>query len=157
VFTQVYGLETVALRYFNVFGPRQDPNSAYAAVIPLFLQALIEGRRPIIFGDGEQTRDFTYIDNVVQANLLAATAPEAVGMAINIGCTQSVSLNTILHQMEQLLGTHTEPEYREPRPGDVHDSLADIQRARKLLGYEPVVSFQEGLTRTVDALRVSVA
>jgi UDP-glucose 4-epimerase len=157
VFTHVYGLETVALRYFNVFGPRQDPYSAYAAVIPLFLQALIEGRQPIIFGDGEQTRDFTYIDNVVQANLQAAIAPEAVGMAINIGCTQSVSLNAILHQMEQLLGTHIEPEYREPRPGDVHDSLADIQRAQNLLGYEPAIDFQEGLTRTVAALRVSVA
>jgi UDP-glucose 4-epimerase len=157
VFTQIYGLETVALRYFNVFGPRQNPHAAYAAVIPLFLQAFIERRRPIIFGDGEQTRDFTYIDNIVQANLQAAVAPAAVGMAINIGCTRSVSLNTILHLMGQLLNTHIEPEYREPRPGDVHDSLADIQRAQKMLGYEPAISFQEGLTRTVATLQISMA
>lgn len=155
VFTQIYGLETVALRYFNVFGPRQDPHAAYAAVIPHFLQALVERRRPIIFGDGEQTRDFTYIDNVVQANLQAAVAPAASGMAINIGCARSVSLNTILCLMENLLDTHIEPEYREPRPGDVHDSLADIQRAQQVLRYEPAISFQEGLTRTVAALLVS--
>ncbi len=156
VFTQVYGLETVALRYFNVFGPRQDPHSTYAAVIPLFLQAFIERQRPIIFGDGEQTRDFTYIDNVVQANLLASIAPAAVGMAINIGCAESVSLNTILRLMGSMLDAYIEPEYREPRMGDVHDSLADIQRARSLLGYEPAISFQEGLTRTVAALQVGI-
>ncbi len=105
VFTHIYGLETVALRYFNVFGPRQDPASQYAAVIPRFLTALSEGRRPVVFGDGEQTRDFTYIANVVQANLLAATAPEAVGSAMNIGCGERVSLNTVLHRTGELLGS----------------------------------------------------
>lgn len=157
IFTQIYGLETVSLRYFNVFGPRQDPTSAYAAVIPLFLQALSERRRPIVFGDGEQTRDFTYIDNVVQANLLAATVPAAVGSVMNIGCAQCISLNSILRMLENLLDRHVEAEYRETRRGDVRDSLADIRRAQALLGYAPAIDFQEGLARTVTALHVSVA
>ena len=153
VFTRIYGLETVALRYFNVFGPRQDPASEYAAVIPRFLTALIEGRRPIVFGDGEQTRDFTYIANVVQANLRAAIAPEAVGHAMNIGYGQQVSLNTVLHIAGELLGVDVDPEYREPRPGDVRDSLADISLAQRLLGYKPTVSFRDGLAHVVDSLR----
>ena len=153
VFTRIYGLETVALRYFNVFGPRQDPASEYAAVIPRFLTALIEGRRPIVYGDGEQTRDFTYIANVVQANLLAATAPDAVGHAMNIGCGQQVSLNSVLHIAGELLGVDVDPEYREPRPGDVRDSLADISLAQRLLGYQPTVSFRDGLAYLVDSLR----
>src|SRR5438874_922363 len=153
VFTSIYGLETVALRYFNVFGPRQDPSSEYAAVIPRFLTALIHQRRPIVFGDGEQTRDFTYIANVVQANLLAASAPDAVGHAMNIGCGQQISLNSVLHIAGELLGVDVDPDYREPRPGDVRDSLADISFAQRLLGYKPTVSFRDGLAYAVDELR----
>lgn len=157
VFTRIYGLETVALRYFNVFGPRQDPASEYAAVIPRFLTALLKGQRPIVFGDGEQTRDFTYIENVVQANLLAATSKDAIGAAMNIGCGERVSLNHVLQIAGELLGTRVEAEYREPRPGDVRDSLADINKARRLLGYKPEVNFKEGLARTLDALRANIA
>lgn len=153
VFTQIYGLETVALRYFNVFGSRQDPASQYAAVIPRFLTAISGGRRPIVFGDGEQTRDFTYIANVVQANLLAASSPAAVGYAINIGCGEQNSLNAVMRMAGELLGAAVDPEYREPRPGDVHDSLADIGLAQRLLGYEPTVGFREGLAHTLNALR----
>src|SRR5438105_5766044 len=153
VFTRIYKLETVALRYFNVFGPRQDPASEYAAVIPRFLTALIEKRRPIVFGDGEQTRDFTYIANVVQANLLAATSPTAVGYAINIGCGKQVSLNMVLRIAGELLGTRVEAEYREPRPGDVRDSLADISRAQRLLGYNPTIEFREGLAITLETIK----
>ena len=155
VFTRIYGLETVALRYFNVFGPRQDPTSEYAAVIPRFLTALLEKRRPIVFGDGEQTRDFTYIENVVQANLLAATSSAAVGAAMNIGCGERISLNAVLQTAGELLGMHVHAEYRDPRPGDVRDSLADISRARRLLDYRPKVTFREGLARTLSSLRAS--
>lgn len=157
VFTRIYGLETVALRYFNVFGPRQDPNSEYAAVIPRFLTALIKKRRPVVFGDGEQTRDFTYVANVVQANLLAATSPDAVGCAMNVGCGEQISLNKILQLTGELLGVTVEAEYREPRPGDVRDSLADISLAQRLLGYKAIVSFHEGLTYTLDALRAALS
>ena len=157
VFTSIYGLETVALRYFNVFGPRQDPTSEYAAVIPRFLTALIHKRRPIVFGDGEQTRDFTYIANVVQANLLAATSRAAVGYAMNIGCGEQVSLNTVLHLAGELLGGTPDVEYREPRPGDVRDSLADISLAQRLLGYKPTIGFGEGLALTLATLRKDVA
>ncbi len=157
VFTSIYGLETVALRYFNVFGPRQDPTSEYAAVIPRFLTALIHKRRPIVFGDGEQTRDFTYIANVVQANLLAATSRAAVGYAMNIGCGEQVSLNTVLHLAGELLGVTPDVEYREPRPGDVRDSLADISLAQLLLGYKPIIGFGEGLALTLATLRKDVA
>src|SRR5437879_525802 len=153
VFTRVYGIETVALRYFNVFGPRQDPASEYAAVIPRFLTALLQKRRPIVFGDGEQTRDFTYIENVVQANLLASTSTDAVGEAFNIGCGERISLNRILHIVSELLGIQVDAEYREQRPGDVRDSLADINKARELLGYTPTVNFREGLERTLASLR----
>jgi nucleoside-diphosphate-sugar epimerase len=157
VFTRIYGLETVALRYFNVFGPRQDPASEYAAVIPRFLTALIEKRRPVVFGDGEQTRDFTYIVNVVQANLLAASSSDAVGYSMNIGCGEQVSLNTVLRLTGELLGTAVDADYREPRPGDVRDSCADISLAQRLLGYKPSVSFHEGLARTLDAIRRGIA
>src|SRR2546421_4020463 len=151
-FTSIYGLETVALRYFNVFGPRQDPTSEYAAVIPRFLTALIQKQRPIVFGDGEQTRDFTYIANVVQANLLAATSHDAIGYAMNIGCGEQVSLNTVLHLAGELLGVTPDVEYREPRQGDVRDSLADISLAQRLLGYKPTIGFGEGLALTLDSL-----
>ena len=152
VFTRIYGLETVALRYFNVFGPRQDPTSEYAAVIPRFLTALIEKRRPIVFGDGEQTRDFTYIANIVQANLLAATSPDAVGYALNIGCGEQISLNTLLQVAGELLNVDVHAEYRESRPGDVRDSRADISLAQRLLGYKPTIGLREGLASTLDAL-----
>jgi len=157
VFTRIYGLETVALRYFNVFGPRQDPTSEYAAVIPRFLTALLEKQRPIVFGDGEQTRDFTYIENVVQANFLAATSKEAVGQAMNVGCGERVSLNTVLQIAGELLGIQPEIEYREPRSGDVRDSLADISKAKRSLGYTPQIQFAQGLERTLNALRASFA
>lgn len=157
VFSRIYGLETVALRYFNVFGPRQDPASEYAAVIPRFLTALLEQQRPIVFGDGEQTRDFTYVENVVQANLLAATAPDAVGAAINIGCGERISLNSVLRLARALLGSKVEAEYRDPRPGDVRDSLADIGKAKRLLGYIPEVNFAEGLAYTLEALQAGTA
>src|SRR5437660_10521306 len=157
VFTRIYKLETVALRYFNVFGPRQDPASEYAAVIPRFLTALIQKQRPIVFGDGEQTRDFTYIANVVQANLLAATSRAAVGYAVNIGCGEQVSLNTVLHLAGELLGVTPDVEYREPRPGDVRDSLADLSLAQLLLGYKPTIGFGEGLALTLATLRKDVA
>ncbi len=153
VFTRIYGLETVALRYFNVFGPGQDPASEYAAVIPRFLTALLKKERPIIFGDGEQTRDFVYIDNIVRANMLAATVPAAIGQAINIGCGKRISLNTVLQIAGELLSTHIEAEYREARVGDVRDSVADISKAQKLLGYTPEVNFREGLARMLDSLR----
>lgn len=157
VFTRIYGLETVALRYFNVFGPRQDPTSEYAAVIPRFITALLEGRQPIVFGDGEQTRDFTYIENVVHANLLAATAPDAVGAAMNIGCGELISLNNVLKLAGELLHMPVQANYREARSGDVRDSLADISKARKLLGYAPAINFREGLARTIEALQATIA
>lgn len=155
IFTRIYKLETVALRYFNVFGPRQDPASEYAAVIPRFLTALIEKRHPIVYGDGEQTRDFTYVANVVQANLLAATAPQANGRVMNIGCGEQISLNTVLQIASEILGVTVDAEYRDPRPGDVRNSLADISLAQRLLGYKPIVSFREGLTATLGALLAS--
>lgn len=151
-FTTVYGLETVALRYFNVFGPRQDPDSAYAAVIPLFISALREGRSPVINGDGEQTRDFTYIDNVVSANLLAAAGDQrSSGRVMNVACGNRVSLNQLLAILSDLLGaTEVAPIHVETRIGDVRDSLADIEAARNLIGYAPLVDLTEGLRRTID-------
>ncbi len=156
VFTRIYGLETVALRYFNVFGPRQDPTSAYAAVIPRFLRAILERKRPIVFGDGEQTRDFTYIANVVQANLLAATSPHAVGRVMNIGRGEQITLNTVLRLAGEIMHTSIDADYREPRTGDIRDSLADISLAQQLLGYKPAVSFREGLAHTLEAIRQDV-
>lgn len=155
VFTRIYGLETVALRYFNVFGPRQDPTSEYAAVIPRFLTAAISQQRPVVFGDGEQTRDFTYIENVVQANLLASTSSKAIGEAMNIGCGTLISLNGVLQMAGELLHRTLDVDYRDARSGDVRDSLADISKARQLLDYVPTVSFKEGLERTLASLRNS--
>jgi UDP-glucose 4-epimerase len=152
-FWHSYGLETVALRYFNVFGPRQDPSGPYAAVIPLFVKALLSGQRPTIFGDGLQTRDFTYVANVVHANLLAAAAPEAAGGVFNVGSGTAISLLDLLRELNAILGTQVEPIFQPPRAGDVRDSLADISRARRVLGYEPQVSLAEGLKRTVDFYR----
>jgi UDP-glucose 4-epimerase len=152
-FHQVYGLESLNLRYFNVFGPRQDPGSPYAAVIPKFLFALLEGRRPVVFGDGAQSRDFTYIDNVVAANLAACTAPGAQGQAVNVASGRSYSLLEMLAELGRLLGVDPEPEFAAPRPGDVRYSLADLSRARELLGYEARVGFREGLARLVKLAR----
>lgn len=147
------GLETVALRYFNVFGPRQDPNSQYAAVVPSFLSQLLEGRAPTIYGDGEQTRDFTYIDNVVHGNLLAADAPAAAGRMMNLACGDRFSVNYLFDRLATLTGSALRPRYEPGRPGDVPHSQAHIGRAGELLGYRPVVTFEEGLRRTVEWYR----
>ena len=145
-FHNVYGLETIALRYFNVFGPRQDPASQYSAVIPKFITAALTGEPPVIFGDGETSRDFTHVTNAVEANLLAARAgSEVAGEAFNIACGERVSLNGIVEELRTITGTEIEPVHAEPRPGDVPHSLADISRARESLGYEPSVGFAAGL------------
>jgi nucleoside-diphosphate-sugar epimerase len=149
MFTRLYGLETVTIRYFNVFGPRQDPSSPYSGVISLFISALCEGRRPTIFGDGEQTRDFTYVANVVDGVLRACDAPGVSGEVINVATGGRISLNRLLETIRSLIGAAVEPIYRDARPGDVRHSQADIGKAQRLLGYQPVVSFEEGLGRTV--------
>jgi nucleoside-diphosphate-sugar epimerase len=146
----VYGLDTVALRYFNVFGPRQDPNSQYAAVVPNFITSLLEGRPPTIYGDGEQSRDFTYVANVVNANVLAMDAPAAAGGVYNIACGERVTLNDLVAELQSLLGTAIEPVYTKARVADVRHSLADISRAWVDLGYEPTVRLREGLERTIQ-------
>lgn len=151
VFTRLYGLETVALRYFNVFGPNQDPASEYAAVIPKFIAAVAAGERPTIFGDGEQSRDFTYIANVVDANLRAAAVPEASGRVFNIASGRAITVNRMLALVGELLGKSAEADYTDPRPGDIRDSLADISAARDVLGYDPEVSFEDGMAMTVAA------
>lgn len=148
-FTRVYGLETVALRYFNVFGPRQDPASEYAAVIPRFITAMLRGDRPTIYGDGTQSRDFTYIDNVVHGNLLASTAPDAAGQVMNLATGGQVSLLGLVARINALLGTDIQPEFLPARDGDIKHSKASIDRARDLLDFSPVVSFDEGLRRTL--------
>ncbi len=147
-FWHVYGLDAVAMRYFNVFGPRQDPASQYSAVIPLFITAFLEGERPTIYGDGEQSRDFTYIENVVEATLLAAHADAVGGETFNIACGDRISLNELIAELRELTGKQVEPIYAEPRPGDVRHSLADISRARAALGYEPRVDVRTGLRET---------
>ena len=156
VFTRVYGLETVSLRYFNVFGPRQHPGSPYSGVVSRFISALMNDERPQIFGDGEQSRDFTYIDNVVGANLSAATAPNAPGKVINVANGERVTLNQLLEELKQITGrTDVTAEYHEPRVGDVRHSLADITMARELLGYESKVDLRSGLQRTLDWWKAS--
>jgi nucleoside-diphosphate-sugar epimerase len=154
VFYEVYGLETISLRYFNVFGPRQDPSSMYAAVIPRFITALLSGQPPVVYGDGLQTRDFTYIDNVVQANILACDAPrQACGKVFNIACGERTSLLDILNTLYGLMGSRVPPRFEPQRKGDVRDSLADISLATDLLGYTPKVSLAEGLARTLAYFR----
>ncbi|GIW87694.1 MAG: UDP-glucose 4-epimerase-like protein [Isosphaeraceae bacterium] len=156
VYAQTMGLDGVSLRYFNVFGPRQDPSSPYSGVISRFAQALIEGRRPTIYGDGEQTRDFTYVANVVEANLLALRHPKPLGGAVlNVGAGQRLSLNHLLRQMQQILGTQLDADYQPPRDGDVRDSLAALDTIETVLGYRPVVDFEEGLRRTLAWFRTS--
>jgi nucleoside-diphosphate-sugar epimerase len=149
MFTRLYGLETVTIRYFNVFGPRQDPGSPYSGVISLFASALLEGRRPTIYGDGGQTRDFTYVANVVDGVLRACEAPKASGEVINLACGTRISLNDLLKAMNTIVGTSIEPIYAADRAGDVRDSQADITKARALLNYTPIVPLEEGLTHTL--------
>lgn len=152
-FYATYGLETVVIRYFNVFGPRQDPASEYSAVIPLFVTAMLQGRQPTVFGDGTQSRDFTYVDNVVRGNLAAATAERAAGRVFNVACGDQQSLLELIEAINEVLGTAIVPVFAERRPGDVRASLADITAARDVLGYEPEVDFVEGLRRSIDYYR----
>jgi nucleoside-diphosphate-sugar epimerase len=150
VFHICYGIETVCLRYFNVFGPRQSPSSVYAGVMPIFITMLLAGKKPTIDGDGEQTRDFTYVDDIVQANMLALAAPDAVGRTMNIATGKQISVNQLYQEIDAILKTGIEPEHGPPRPGDIKHSVADISLARKLLGYEPKVPYAEGLAKTID-------
>jgi len=156
-YTSTFGFETVCIRYFNVFGPRQDPNSDYSAVIPLFISAMLEGRRPTIYGDGHQSRDFTYVANVVHGNLLASRAAGAVGCSVNVANGRQTSLLQLIDQLNTVLGTDIEPIFEDARVGDVKESLADITAARKSLGYEPQVYFEEGLARSIEYYRQVVA
>ncbi|MDI6793012.1 MAG: SDR family oxidoreductase [bacterium] len=150
IFYKLYGLETVCLRYFNIFGPRQDPASQYSAVIPKFIDALAKRTPPTIYGDGEQSRDFTYIDNTVAANLAATTAPGAAGKVFNIACGERFTLNKLLAELKDIMGVDIPANYADSRPGDVKHSLADISKAEKILGYNPEVKFREGLVKTVE-------
>ncbi len=155
MFTRLYGLETVTTRYFNVFGPRQDPSSPYSGVISLFISALCEGRQPTIYGDGEQTRDFTYVANVVDGVLRACHAPGTGGEVINVATGSRISLNQLFQTIRDLVGARVEPLYAAARQGDVRDSQADIQKAGRLLGYAPTVGFDAGLKKTVEWYRAS--
>ena len=156
-FWEVYGLDTVALRYFNVFGPRQDPLSQYAAVVPIFISALLEGKQPVIYGDGNQTRDFTYIENVVDGTTLALTAPGVAGKVFNVAFGGGVTVNELFERVRELAGADVEPRYVEARPGEVRQSQADISRAASELGYEPSVSLRDGLSLTIESYRSSDA
>ena len=155
MFTRLYGLETVTIRYFNVFGPRQDPSSPYSGVISLFISALCDARQPTIYGDGEHTRDFTYVANVVDGVLRACTAESAKGEVINVATGGRISLNALFKTIRELVRANIEPIYADPRPGDVKDSQADISKARRILGYQPTVSFEDGLAKTVEWYRTS--
>jgi UDP-glucose 4-epimerase len=150
LFYQLYGFETISLRYFNIFGPKQDPNSIYSAVIPRFIDLLLQGRPPVIFGDGEQSRDFTYIDNVVQANLLAMSKEQLNGEVVNIACGKRTSLNQLLNILKHILGSKVSPVYQGSRKGDVKHSLADINKGKQFLNYEPQVEIEIGLKKTVE-------
>jgi nucleoside-diphosphate-sugar epimerase len=155
LYTELYGLETVALRYFNVFGPRQNPESEYAAVVPRFVVACLRGEPPVVYGDGEQTRDFTFVEDAVRANLLAAEAAGAAGQVVNVAGGRRVSLNQLLGEIGDVCGVSLRARYEPPRAGDVRDSLADLGRAGSLLGYEPRTTLREGLIRTIESLRKS--
>jgi len=150
MFTRLYGLETVTTRYFNVFGPRQDPGSPYSGVISLFIKALSDGTRPVIYGDGEQTRDFTYVANVVDGVLRAAETPGVAGQVFNLATHGRISLNQLLATLKKIFGSDVEPIYKDARQGDVRDSQADISKAARLLGYQPIVGLEDGLRKTVD-------
>jgi nucleoside-diphosphate-sugar epimerase len=149
-FGRCYGLENVALRYFNIFGPRQDPGSPYSGVLAKFCAAFLEDAQPVVFGDGEQTRDFTYVENAVQANLLACEAPNASGKVFNVGVGGRISLNEVLRELGKITGKTLEAKYEAPRDGDIRDSQADISQAREVLGYAPQIAFEEGLARTFE-------
>jgi UDP-glucose 4-epimerase len=153
VFSKVFGLETISLRYFNVFGPYQDPTSQYAAAIPAFVTAILNDQPPTVYGDGEQSRDFTYIDNVVEANICAARAPKTGGEVVNIACGEAITVNAIIALINELLGKNVQPVYDPARPGDVKHSLADISAAEKLIGFKPVVLFRQGLEKSIDWYR----
>lgn len=155
-FHTVYGLETVALRYFNVFGPRQDPTSQYSGVVPRFMRIAMEGGRPLVFGDGQQSRDFTYVSNVVDATLNASTAEAAAGSICNIGCGDPKTVLDLIAAVTRVSGCALEPEFAPPRPGDVKHSFADISLARRVLGYEPRVDFETGIAHTFESLRAEV-
>jgi len=150
--SDLYDIDTAALRYFNIFGPRQDPNGDYAAVIPKFISLMLDGERPVIYGDGEQSRDFTFIDNAIQANISAAES-DVTGEALNVGCGGRVTVNEIVEALNDGLGTNLDPIYDDPRPGDVRHSHADISKATELLGYEPTTEFEDGLERTIEYYR----
>ncbi len=154
VFWRAYQLETVSLRYFNVFGPRQDPSSQYSGVIARFIPAVLAGKRPVIYGDGEQSRDFTYVSNVVDANLRACVAEGVAGEVFNIACGDRITVNSILDEIKNLIGSDIEPIYEPPRPGDILHSQAGISKARQLLGWTPIATFSEGLGPTIDWYRV---
>jgi UDP-glucose 4-epimerase len=154
-FGRCYGLENVSLRYFNIFGPRQDPSSPYSGVLAKFCMAFLEETQPVVFGDGEQTRDFTYVDNAVQANLLACEAPNVSGKVFNVGCAARISLNEVLHALAKITGKPLEAKHGPARDGDIRDSLADISQAKEFLGYNPQVSFEDGLSRTLEWYRAS--
>jgi len=154
-FGRCYGLENVALRYFNIFGPRQDPSSPYSGVLAKFCTAFLEDTQPVVFGDGEQTRDFTYVENAVQANLLACEAANVSGKVFNVGVGGRVSLNEVLCELEKITGRKLDAKYDPPRDGDIRDSQADISQAREFLGYKPQVSFEEGLARTFEWYRAT--
>ena len=155
VFTNLYGLETIVLRYFNVFGPRQDPNSQYSAVIPKFIKIIKEGKSPTVFGDGEQSRDFTYVSNVVDANLLACkkNTEELSGEVFNAAFGKRITINELVNSINDILKTNTKPNYTDPRPGDVKHSLSNIGKIRQLLDYEPEVDFFEGLKRVINSMQ----
>jgi nucleoside-diphosphate-sugar epimerase len=153
VFARCYGLQTLSIRYFNVFGSRQDPTSQYAAAIPAFVTSILRDQPPTVYGDGEQTRDFTFIENVVQANLLAAQAKETCGQVINVAAGERVSVNAVIEQINALLGKNVQPEYVDPRPGDIKHSWADVTLASQVIGYRPTVPFAEGLRRAIDWYR----
>jgi len=153
VFSNVFGLETISLRYFNVFGPYQDPTSQYAAAVPAFVTAILKDEPPTVFGDGEQSRDFTYVDNVVEANLLAARAKRTAGEVINIACGKAVTVNETIDVINELLDKNIKPVYTDPRPGDVKHSLADITLAKKTIGFKPTVSFKQGLQLSISWYR----
>lgn len=154
-FGRCYGLENVSLRYFNIFGPRQDPSSPYSGVLAKFCTAFLEETQPVVFGNGEQTRDFTYVDNAVQANLLACEAPNVSGKVFNVGCAARISLNEVLRALAKITGKLLEAKYEPTREGDIRDSLADISQAKEFLGYNPQVSFEDGLSRTFEWYRAS--
>ena len=148
-FHALYGMNTVALRYFNVFGPRQDPFSQYAAVIPLFITKILRGERPVVYGDGEQSRDFIFVENVVKANILAAGSAAAAGEVLNVACGVGMTVNGLLEAVNEVLGTKVEAVHADPRPGDIKHSTADVSKARRLMGFTPGVSFLDGLRETV--------